>query len=172
MTPMRLRLSTATLTLKNGFLGFDIPNKTATYWDERYTNNLFSTARLTLVADAVAQSLSPALAPKTANQVIAVRDATISLADILKALETATGSPWTRNLVDLDDLVEQGKAKIKKGDFSGVPYMIVRCALDAETEGNFDERGIVANELLGVETWGLQKVVDAVVAEVNAELKG
>ncbi|OJD18746.1 hypothetical protein AJ78_01283 [Emergomyces pasteurianus Ep9510] len=154
-------------TLKNGFLGFDIPNKTATLWDERYANNIFSTARLSLAADAVAQSLSPALSAKTANQIIAVRDATLSFAEILKALETATGSKWTLNHVDLDALAKQGLEKCAKGDFSGVRHMIVRCAIDVEAEGNFDERGIVSNELLGVEGWGLQRVVDAVVAEAN-----
>ncbi|KLJ10722.1 hypothetical protein EMPG_13916 [Blastomyces silverae] len=156
-------------TLKGGFLGFDIANKTTTFWDERYKNVRFSTARLTLVADAVAQALSPAISPKTANQLLAIHDDTVTYAELLKALEAATGSPWPLNHADLDELVEEGKLKAAKGDFSGVTHILVRSILDVECGGDFDERGIVSNGLVGVEGWGLQRVVDAVVAEVRGE---
>ncbi|OAT05438.1 isoflavone reductase, variant 2 [Blastomyces gilchristii SLH14081] len=156
-------------TLRVDFLGFDIANKTTTFWDERYKNVRFSTARLTLVADAVAQALSPAISPKTANQLLAIRDTTVTFAELLNALEAATGSPWPLNHADLDELVEEGKLKAAKGDFSGVSHMIVRNILDVESGGDFDERGIVSNGLVEVEGWGLQRVVDAVVAEVQGE---
>ncbi|PGG96566.1 hypothetical protein GX51_07762 [Blastomyces parvus] len=154
-------------TLKVGFLGFDIANKTSTFWDERFKNVRFSTARLTLVADAVAQALSPAISPKTANQLLAIRDVTVTFAELLTALETATGSPWPLNHADLDELVEEGKLKAANGDFSGVSHMIVRNILDVESGGDFDARGIVSNGLVEVEAWGLQRIVDAVVAEVQ-----
>ncbi|EDN07710.1 hypothetical protein I7I51_04380 [Histoplasma capsulatum] len=154
-------------TLKTDFLGLDIANKTTTFWDERYKNVPFSTSRLPLLADAISQSLAPTISPNTANRVLAIRDVTVTFAEILNALETATGSAWPLNHADLDQLFEEGKAKAARGDASGVSHMIVRNILDVESEGDFDERGIVSNGLVGVEGWELQRIVDAVVAEVQ-----
>ncbi|EER44708.1 isoflavone reductase [Histoplasma capsulatum H143] len=154
-------------TLKTDFLGFDIANKTTTFWDERYKNVPFSTSRLPLLADAISQSLAPTISPNTANRVLAIRDVTVTFAEILNALETATGSAWPLNHADLDQLFEESKAKAARGDASGVSHMIVRNILDVESEGDFDERGIVSNELVGVEGWELLRIVDAVVAEVQ-----
>jgi hypothetical protein len=155
-------------TLESGFLGFDIANTTVTGWDDKYKDVKFSTTRLSVVAQAVADLLSPSLAPKTANRSLYIQDATVSLSDVLAALEKATGSTWTVNHADFDALVEESNAKLGAGDFSGIHYIIVGSILDVRTGSDFDKRGIVINELFGLPEADLQSVIDEIVARVKA----
>ncbi|PGH15689.1 hypothetical protein AJ79_02283 [Helicocarpus griseus UAMH5409] len=156
-------------TLKNGILGFSIPTKTATQWDPKYASAKYSASRLSFVASAVAQSLSPALLSQTANQYLAVRDATVSPELLLAALEKTTGTKWTRNVVDMDEVFREGEARVAGGDIMGVVPMIVGNLLDGASGNDFDEGGIVSNGLLGIEGVGLEEIVEGAVREVGVE---
>ncbi|KAK2812484.1 hypothetical protein FQN50_001485 [Emmonsiellopsis sp. PD_5] len=157
--------------LKAGLLGFDIPSKTVTFWDPRYTNAKFSATRLDHVARAVAQSLSPTYSAQAANQFIVLRDATFTLATLLKALEEATGGEkWTRNEADLDVLIKESTEKMGKGDFSGIPHIITGLMVDEGCGNDFDEAGRVNGGLVGVEDGlTLKEVVEGIVREVKGE---
>ncbi|EEH48011.1 uncharacterized protein PADG_04095 [Paracoccidioides brasiliensis Pb18] len=154
--------------IKSGFLGYDLANKTATLWDEKYKDATFTGTRLSLIAKAVVQSLSPSIADKTANKVLPIADAAVTPSTLLAALEKATGSTWTRKNVDFDELTKKGLENVARGDFSLVGVLIVGNLLDVQSENDFEARGILENELLGIEGIGLQKVVNEVVAEFNA----
>ncbi|PGH27414.1 hypothetical protein AJ80_00892 [Polytolypa hystricis UAMH7299] len=155
------------VTLKTGFLGFDIANTTAKAWDDKYADATFSATRLPTVAKVVAQSLSPSLAPKTANQYIFVREATLSLRDLLSALEKATGSTFTRNDVDFASAAEEGLAKLSRGDVSGLTYIVISYLINPQSATDFDAAGVVSNHLFDLPEVELQSIVDEVVAEVK-----
>ncbi|KAK2752332.1 hypothetical protein FQN55_007372 [Onygenales sp. PD_40] len=157
--------------LKSGFLGFDIPSKTVAFWDPKYANAKFSATRLNHVAQAVAQSLSPAYSAQAVNQFIVLRDATVTLGTLLKALEEATGSEeWTRNEADLDVLIKESTEKMGKGDFSGIGHIITGLLIDESCGNDFDEAGRVNAGLVGVKDGlGLKEVVEGIVREVRGE---
>lgn len=133
--------------LKVGFISFNAKEKTATIYP-KYKDVKFSATNLGDVGTAIAQSLSPSIAPKTANQILRIRTLTTSQSELLAAFERATGSKFTVKEVDLDAAVVEAKEKLSKGDFSGMGKLIHAAALDERTGNDFDKAGNVSNELL------------------------
>lgn len=153
--------------MESGFLGFDLANNTATAWDDKYKDVKFSMTRMAVAAQVVVDSLSPSLAPRTANQSFYIRDVTVSLSNLLAALEKATSSTWNVNHIDCDAVVEESMTKLNNGDFSGIRFIIFGNVLDIKSGNNFDQRGIVSNELFGLRDVDLQSIVDEVVARAK-----
>jgi hypothetical protein len=63
----------------------------------------------------------------------------------------------------LDDAVKEANEKMGHGDCSGIMNMIVGVMLDPATGCNFDARGEVHNELVGLPIESLDDVVQRVV---------
>lgn len=122
----------------------------------------FSVSTLDTVGQAVAQSLSPSIAPKTANRILRVRSLTTSLSEILATFEDVTGAKWTVHEADLDAKVEEAQAKLQKGDFSGVGTLIFGAALDTRTEMDFDAGGRASNAVLELPTLDLKRTIKSV----------
>lgn len=133
--------------LKVGFIAFNAKEKRATIFP-KYKDVKFPATNLADVGNAVAQALSPGIAPKTANQIIRIRTLTTSQTELLAAFEKTTGEKFTVTEVDLDAAVFEAKEKLSKGDFSGVGTLIQAAALDERTDNDFDKAGNVSNELL------------------------
>ncbi|KAK2760933.1 hypothetical protein FQN54_002175 [Arachnomyces sp. PD_36] len=156
------------LCLETGFLGFDIANNAANTWDDKYKDVKFASTRRSTVGQAVAEALSPAIAPKTVNQTLFIQDTTATISTLFAALEKSTGSTWTVNKVDYDALVAESMEKLKVGDLSGIGPIIIGNCIDPESGNDFAGRGILSNELLSIPEADLQALVDESVARVKA----
>jgi hypothetical protein len=145
-----------------GFIGISTADKTARI-NTKYKDVAFSATNLGDIGAAVAQALSPAIAAKTANQILRVHTVTASQADILAAFETASGSKYTIQSVDLDAEFTAAQQKLRQGDFSGVGTLITRAIVDPRTGNNFEQAGTLSNELLELPDRGLKETVQALV---------
>ncbi|QKX58747.1 uncharacterized protein TRUGW13939_05874 [Talaromyces rugulosus] len=147
--------------IKVGFIGINAADKTARI-NTKYKDVVFSATNLGDIGAAVAQALSPAIAAKTANQILRVHTVTASQADILAAFEAASGSKYTIQSVDLDAEFAAAQQKLQQGDFSGVGALITRAIVDPLTGNNFEQAGL-SNELLELPARGLKETVQALV---------
>lgn len=145
-----------------GFIGISTADKTARV-SSKYKDVAFSGTNLADIGTAVAQALSPAIASKTANQVLRVHTLTASQADIVAAFETASGSKYTVHEVDLDADFTAAQQKLQQGDFSGVGTLITRAMVDPRTGNNFEQAGALSNKLLELPARGLKETVQALV---------
>lgn len=146
--------------LKVGFIGFNAKEKTATIFP-KYKDVKFSATNLGDIGTAIAQALSPSIAPKTANQILRIRTLTTSQTELLAAFEKATGDKFTVKEVDFDAAVSEAKEKLSKGDFSGVGTLIQAAALDERTGNDFDKAGTVSNELLQLPSLHVEGAIQA-----------
>lgn len=146
--------------LRVGFIAFNAKEKTATIFP-KYKDVKFSATNLGDVGTAIAQALSPGIAPKTANQLLRIRTLTTSQSELLAAFEKATGEKFTVIEADLDAAVTEAKEKLSKGDFSGVGTLIQAAVLDERTGNDFDKGGNVSNELLGLPSLQVEEAVRA-----------
>lgn len=106
--------------LRVGFLGFDFKSKTATLVDEG--QHAFSGTNLQQISLALIALLQkPA---ETKNQYVFVSSFDVSQKDILAELEKITGESWTIKQVKSEDLIQTGRGKLQKGDFSGIADLI------------------------------------------------
>ncbi|KKZ65593.1 hypothetical protein EMCG_08582 [[Emmonsia] crescens] len=119
-------------TLKSDFLGFDTPNKTATFWDEIYKNP-FSTARRRrrpwALPDPLPQDSQPS--PRHPRRHRDSRNHTRRSLD-----RHHHHHHKTLNHVNLDELVKGSTAKAARGHSSSVSHMIVRNAVHVESAGD------------------------------------
>ncbi|KAL1847891.1 hypothetical protein Plec18167_004855 [Paecilomyces lecythidis] len=145
--------------LKVGFLGYNIPEASATLFSA-YKDVPFSTSTLEFIGRAIAQALSPSIAPKTANQRLRVRSFTTTQTQILAALEKASGKKWTVQETDLDARVKDAQDKLAKSDFSGVGTLITGAVVDPKAGNNFDYNP--SNDLLELPTEDINAVVKSV----------
>jgi hypothetical protein len=146
--------------LRVGFIAFNAKEKTATIFP-KYKDVTFSATNLADVGNAIAQALSPSIAPKTANQILRIRTLTASQSELLAAFEKATGEKFTVKEADLDAAVSEAKEKLSKGDFSGVGTLIQAAALDERTSNDFDKAGTVSNELLQLPSLQVEGAIKA-----------
>ncbi|KAH6609156.1 hypothetical protein Trco_002502 [Trichoderma cornu-damae] len=148
--------------LGNGFLEYDIANKTATIWDggdKRFT--------LTNEKDLGAAVASVLKKPEdTANKYIFVSSVETTQNEILSALEEATGSKWTVNATTTKEQVDAALQKLGAGDFSGA-FALVRATSYSNTPGlkaNYAKDEVLSNDLLGLKPASVAETVKRVVA--------
>lgn len=147
--------------LKIGFAGFIIPQRKATIYS-KYKDVTFSVTTLDTVGRAVAQTLAPSIAPKTANKILRIRSVTTSQSAILAAFEDVTGQKWTIDEVDLDAEVKDAQEKLQRGDFSGAGKLIYGANLDERTESDWDRKGAVSNAVLELPNEDLKTIIRSV----------
>lgn len=93
-----------------------------------------------------------------------MRSLTTTQDEILAALEKATGAPWERKPTDLAPLIADAAEKLKKGDYSGVPAQLLGALWDPECGMDYDKRGILSNELLGMPKRTVEEAVKEALA--------
>jgi hypothetical protein len=90
-----------------------------------------------------------------------VSGAQVTQKQILEVAERITGSKWTVNNVSAKAHIEEGRAKLQKGDFSGIGALIQGVIFSAdENLGDLSPEGLW-NEKLGVPNDDLEKSVRA-----------
>lgn len=146
--------------MKIGFLGYHLKDKAATIYP-KYKDVHFSATNLDDIGKAVAQALSPAIAPKTANQIIRIHSLRTSQSEILAALEEAAGEKFKVTEVDLDAEILKAKEKMQKGeaDFGAMATLLIAAALDARTGNDFEQGGRLNNDLLELPVLEVQSAV-------------
>lgn len=149
--------------LRAGFLGFDFSTKKAMIWDGGHTP--FSASNQGDVGAAVVSLLKhPA---ETANKYLYVSTITTSQAEILKSIQSHTGSRWTVEDVDTQSQIARGRQMVSEGDFAGM-FLLVQASMYGTVEGirsNYALEEELANRVLGLPAEGS---LDAVIKETVA----
>lgn len=148
--------------LSNGFLEFDVANKTATIWDDGNSRFTLTNADQ-LGASVVATLERPA---QTANKNLYVASAEVSQNEILAAFEAETGSKWTVKHTTTKEEVSAAQEKLGKGDFSGA-FALVRATSFANIPNlgaNYVKDEQLSNELLGLKFEPVKTTIARVVA--------
>ncbi|RMZ74295.1 isoflavone reductase family [Pyrenophora seminiperda CCB06] len=141
--------------LKTGFLGFDAASKTVSLYDNGEAT--ISTTTLHQVGVTTVKVLEKE--DLTKNQYVYVSEVQVSQKEILATVEKVTGAKWTVKNVSTKDVIAEGRAKLQKGDFSGIANLILGATYGKEEElGNFASQGLW-NEKLGVKSEGLEETV-------------
>ncbi|KAF2036092.1 NAD(P)-binding protein [Setomelanomma holmii] len=146
--------------LKVGFLGFNAKDKAVTLYDNGTAT--FSSTNLHTIGLAVVKALENAEATK--NQYVFVSGLQTSQKQILEVAEKITGDKWTVTNATAKNTIEQGRAKIAKGDYSGIGNLIVGATFGTdEPLGDLSPAGLW-NEKLGLKEIDLETSVKAAFA--------
>ncbi|PCG93416.1 Hypothetical protein PENO1_082510 [Penicillium occitanis (nom. inval.)] len=149
--------------LTSGFLGYDIPNRTATIWDG-------GDKRFTLVNEReLGQSVISVLKhpQETANKYIYVSSVETTQKEILQALEGETASKW--KVIDTTSDAQKSEAfkRLGDGDFSGA-FILVRAtsyANDPALHANYATDEDLSNDLLGLEPESVKQTIKRVLSK-------
>jgi len=138
----------------NGFLGYDIPNRTVTLYDEG--KHLVSATTLPSIGKAVVAVIHhPEL---TLNKRIYIADVTFTQQEALALFEKYTGTKWTVKHMTTEDSYKQGAEYYAKGDFvNGIPAYVRAAVYNGQGASNF--QGKTINKALGLETNSLEQII-------------
>ncbi|KAL7944846.1 NAD(P)-binding protein [Trichoderma barbatum] len=136
-------------SLVNGFLEYDLTNKTATVWDGD-------------LGTAVASVLKKP--EETANKYLFVSSVETTQNEVLAALETATSTKWAINNTTTREQIDAALQKIGAGDFSGA-FTLVRATSYSNISGlksNYAKEETLSNDILGLKPASITKTVKRV----------
>jgi nucleoside-diphosphate-sugar epimerase len=138
----------------NGFLGYDIPHHTVTFYDEG--KNLVSATTLPSIGKAVVAIIHhPEL---TLNKRIYIADATFTQQEALALFEKYSGTKWTVKHKSTKESYKQGDECYAKGDIAnGIPAYIMAAIYSEQGASNFE--GKTSNNALGLKTIPLEQIV-------------
>lgn len=141
--------------LKVGFFGFNGSTKTANVID--HGKAIISATNLHQIGVTLVKALENA--DLTKNQYVYVSGFQTSQQEVLASAEKITGEKWTVNNTSAKDLIEQGRAKFEKGDYSGILALILGSNLAVDQQlGDFSSQGLW-NEKLGVPSESFEETV-------------
>ncbi|CAG7555230.1 unnamed protein product [Fusarium equiseti] len=147
--------------LANGFLGYDIKNRTAKIWDEG--NKKFTLTNEKQLARAVVSTIEHP--DETRNRYLYVYSVVTTQNEILQSLEKATAAQWTVEKTTTDAEVTEARKRLSAGDFSG-GFILVRATTYGNTQGlraNYAEEESSGNDILGIDIEGVDETVRRVV---------
>jgi hypothetical protein len=145
--------------LANGIFDLNFADKTATVYDNGTAT--FSANNLHTIALALVKVLEKPDDSK--NRYVYLSGLQTTQKQILEAAEKVTGEKWTVNHKTTQELVEEGNAKIKTGDYLGIVALIQAVTFGAKDElGNFESEGLW-NEKLGLPKDDLETSIRAVI---------
>ncbi|KAK4071760.1 uncharacterized protein Triagg1_5998 [Trichoderma aggressivum f. europaeum] len=148
--------------LRNGFLGYDIANKTATVWDggdKRFT--LTNERDLGIAITSVLKKPE-----ETSNKYLFISSVETTQNEILTALEEATNTKWTINITTTEEQVNDAFQKLTSGDLNGA-FALVRATSYSNTPGlksNYAQDETLSNDLLELKASSVTETVKRVVA--------
>ncbi|KAJ4007366.1 hypothetical protein NW752_007655 [Fusarium irregulare] len=147
--------------LDNGFLGYDIKNRTAKIWDDG--NKKFTLTNEKQLAQAVISTLNHP--EETRNRYLYVYSVVTTQNEILQSLEKATGAKWTVEKTTTDAEVAEARERLGAGDFSGA-FVLVHATAYGNTDGlraNYAEEKNSGVDILGIEMESVDETVGRVV---------
>ncbi|KAH7355300.1 hypothetical protein BKA65DRAFT_582117 [Rhexocercosporidium sp. MPI-PUGE-AT-0058] len=143
-------------TLKSGFLGTSVPNKTSTIIDSG--NEPYITTTIPQIARAIVRVLQkPTL---TANKYVLITSFQTTQNQILETVERATGQKFEITKVDAESWEKEGVEMLQKGDFRGIGRLWgwFLCK-DGEGHGAPGSGITVGNELLELPQENMEVVI-------------
>lgn len=152
--------------IANGFLGYDIPTRSATIWDSGDKKFTFTNQKQ--LGDAVVSVLRRPQA--TANQYLYISSVETSQKEILVALKNSTSSSWTVQNTTTAAEVSEATKKLQAGDFSGA-LALVRATIYGNIPGlrsNYAKERVLANGLLELKEESVQKTIQRVVSQFES----
>lgn len=144
----------------NGFLEFDIANRTATIWDGGDKSFTFTNEKQ--LGQAVVSVLQHH--QETKNQYLYVASVETTQNEILAALEEISGESWAVTKTTTDAQVAEAFKRLAVGDFSGA-FMLVRGTAFGNTQGlrsNYAKDETLANDILGLSLEDVKDVIKRV----------
>ncbi|CEI62538.1 hypothetical protein FVEN_g5080 [Fusarium venenatum] len=151
--------------LANGFLGYDIKNRTAKVWDEG--NKRFTLTNEKQLAQAIISTLQHP--EETRNRYLYVYSVVTTQNEILNSLEQATGEKWNVERTTTDAEVTEARKRLGAGDFSG-GFILVHATTYGNTHGlraNYAEEESSGNRVLGLGTDSVDEIVRKMVRDAN-----
>jgi len=150
-------------SLTFGFMGFDLKEQKAILYNDG--NGVWSATTTATVGLAVKNSM---LVPETENKYVFIDSFAVSQNQVLASLEKATGKKWAATHVDAEEQKEIGLEKVKKGDFSGAPFLIRYFNCVEGHGGDYSKYENMSNELLSLPKESLDEVVLQVVRGLDS----
>ncbi|QDS69701.1 hypothetical protein FKW77_009772 [Venturia effusa] len=148
--------------LEVGFLGFNIPNKTATIWDSGDVP--FSATNLSTIGKSLVALLSKDV-DASANKYVYISSHTVTQNQILAGLEKITGEKFTVTKQDSAKVIEEGHKKLAGGDYSVITSLILAGIYHPKAYCDFTQvEGGLWNEKLGIEKEDLDASLKTVVS--------
>jgi hypothetical protein len=146
----------------NGFLGFDINNRTAVIYDNG--KNFVSGTSLPTIGKSVAAVLrNPQL---TLNKRIYVADATFTQQQALTLFEKYTNSKWSIKNVNTADARKEAEENLAKGNIpAAFGGYLLSFAYGGAPAANFESKTIIKD--LGIPTVSLDQIVKEAVQRKN-----
>jgi hypothetical protein len=160
--------------MKMSAFQIDVKNKTALLLSGGTAK--FNTTNLATVGLAIARILSlPVTSSSTAslsefgNRFVYVRSFFTSQREILDAVQKVTkttDADWTITHVDGQAFIDEGPAKLAKGDFSGMLNLVYGNAMTEGHGGDFERTRGVSNGVLGLPEESLEDAVRDLVQQL------
>jgi len=146
--------------LANGFLGFDVKNRTATLYDQG--QNQFSGATLATIANTIVAILHK---PEVAlNKRVYVADATFTQQQALNLFEKYTNNKWTVKNIATADARKDAEASLAQGNIGAAFVGYILSYVYGGSKGTvFDGKAV--NQQLGVPTVSLDQIVQQIVKQ-------
>jgi len=151
------------VAIKNGFMGYNLKDRTATIWDSG--DGKFSCSARHTIGTTVAQVL--AQPEKSKNRYVYTSSFETSQNAILASLEKHLDTKFTVNPVTSDDMIAQGKEGFAKGDFVGMGKLALAASYSGKYGGDFVKAGVLANEEFDVPRENLDEVVGEVLKKAG-----
>ncbi|QPC71328.1 hypothetical protein HYE68_002080 [Fusarium pseudograminearum] len=150
--------------LANGFLGYDIKNRTAKIWDDG--NKKFTLTNEKQLAQAIVSTLQ--YPEETRNRYLYVYSVITTQNEILQSLEKATGGKWNVEKTSTDAEIAEPQKRLGAGHFSG-GFILVHATTYGNTDGlraDYSKEDNSGNDVLGLETVSVDETVRRTVGDV------
>ncbi|CZS82143.1 unnamed protein product [Fusarium graminearum] len=150
--------------LANGFLGYDIKNRTAKIWDDG--NKKFTLTNEKQLAQAITSTLQHP--EETRNRYLYVHSVVTTQNEILQSLEKTTGGKWNVEKTSTDAEIAEAQKRLGAGDFSG-GFILVHATAYGNTDGlraDYSKEDNSGNDVLGLETASVDETVRKTVGDV------
>jgi hypothetical protein len=135
--------------IANGFLGYDIRNRSAKIWDDG--NKRFTLTNEKQLARAIISTLQHP--EETRNRYLYIYSVITTQNEILHYLEQATGGKWNVERTSTDAEVAEARKRLSAGDFSG-GFILVHATSYGDKDGlraNYAKEENSGNGILGLE---------------------
>ena len=157
-------------SLKGGYFGINIKDRTARFYDDG--NTRASTTTLSYVGKAVAKLLSlPSEQLEThRNKFVYVQSFCVSQNQMLSSVCKATGSSeseWVITKVPVDEAIASGRKEVESGNYRGMIDMGYGTSFKPGAGGDYEKR--IDNGALGLEEEDLDEVVKGIVEGMEGE---
>ncbi|KAJ9145504.1 Isoflavone reductase [Pleurostoma richardsiae] len=146
--------------LRENFLHFNLPERKADIIDDGDKKSSQST--LKRYGEATVQVFQRE--DVTKNKMLFIQSFCVSQNEVLHSLEKATGVKWTVNHIDSEKFIKEQKTLADAGDLQAIEELVFTLGA---IDGNWEEKGNFAMDLLGLQNEGLDEVVQSVVAALS-----